>query len=647
MEEPTFESERIKELKNERISLQKKTFTKWINTFLQDNAKVNDLFQDLTDGRVLICLLESISEEKVGRIARGKQRIHKLENVSKALTFLQKSIKLESIGPEDVVDGKQDLILGLIWMIILRFQISKVENESGSKDARSAKDALLLWCQRKTKGYPGVDIRNFTTSWKNGLAFNALIHKHRPDLLDFSELQPSQHRNNLNQAFTVAEEQLGVTKLLDPEDFDCPRPDEKSVMTYVSMLYQYFAKMKNEETGGKRVAKILDVMMDIDRMKQKYQDLVRTLLEWITVKIKWLDDDVPRQSALLQKSMNEFKALRTAEKPKKYIERANIEEMFFIIQTKSNAYRLKPYRPPEGVALSDINVAWQELEKGEHLREIRLRKELARQERLSQLAERFKKKAALRDSWLDEMLNVVKTEETSKSLQARDANVSLKRHEAIETDVKARGIKVKSVKAICDELGAEEYEGYQEIFARQKQIEEKWQLLLERMEKRKLFLVTLSEVNPIISDIEKVSTHLKEVETNLSNEETKRDLSGIDDQIQKHALQESQLTSYKSQIQAIIASSNELRKRGHPQSQLIHDKVQDVTNLLEVVATRSNSKRKALQESRSFHLFKEAVKKECVFIQDKSQLAASREVGKDFVSFIRLQKKLQVLFSLY
>ena len=60
-------------------------------------------------------------------------------------------------------------------------------------------------------------------------------------------------------------------------------------------------------------------MIDIDKMKQKYQDLVRTLLEWITVKIEWLDDDVPRQSALLQKSMNEFKSLRTAEKPKKYV----------------------------------------------------------------------------------------------------------------------------------------------------------------------------------------------------------------------------------------------------------------------------------------------------------------------------------------
>ena len=57
--------------------------------------------------------------------------------------------------------------------------------------------------------------------------------------------------------------------------------------------------------------------IDIEKMKQKYQDLVRGLLEWITVKIHWLDADVPSQLALLQQSMNDFKALRTVEKPKK------------------------------------------------------------------------------------------------------------------------------------------------------------------------------------------------------------------------------------------------------------------------------------------------------------------------------------------
>ena len=67
-----------------------------------------------------------------------------------------------------------------LMLIFAHLQIQDITiKEADDSETRSAKDALLLWCQMKTAGYPNVNVRNFTTSWRDGLAFNALIHKHR------------------------------------------------------------------------------------------------------------------------------------------------------------------------------------------------------------------------------------------------------------------------------------------------------------------------------------------------------------------------------------------------------------------------------------------------------------------------------------
>lgn len=86
---------------------------------------VQDLFQDLRDGQNLICLLEMLSGQNLPR-ERGRMRVHQLQNIQIALNYIKfRKVKLVNIRPEDIVDGNQKLTLGLIWTIILHFQVSR------------------------------------------------------------------------------------------------------------------------------------------------------------------------------------------------------------------------------------------------------------------------------------------------------------------------------------------------------------------------------------------------------------------------------------------------------------------------------------------------------------------------------------------
>ncbi|KTG06347.1 hypothetical protein cypCar_00014476 [Cyprinus carpio] len=159
---------------------EKKTFPNFIEdgfVVRQTQRHVNDLYEDLRDGHNLISLLEVLSGETLPR-ERGRMRFHKLQNVQIALDFLRhRQVKLVNIRNDDIADGNPKLTLGLIWTIILHFQISDIQ-VNGQSDDMSAKEKLLLWSQRMVEGYSGIRCDNFTTSWRDGKLFNAVIHKH-------------------------------------------------------------------------------------------------------------------------------------------------------------------------------------------------------------------------------------------------------------------------------------------------------------------------------------------------------------------------------------------------------------------------------------------------------------------------------------
>nr|XP_051694911.1 spectrin beta chain, non-erythrocytic 1 isoform X3 [Oryctolagus cuniculus] len=640
-----FERSRIKALADEREAVQKKTFTKWVNSHLaRVSCRITDLYTDLRDGRMLIKLLEVLSGERLPKPTKGRMRIHCLENVDKALQFLKEQrVHLENMGSHDIVDGNHRLTLGLIWTIILRFQIQDISVETeDNKEKKSAKDALLLWCQMKTAGYPNVNIHNFTTSWRDGMAFNALIHKHRPDLIDFDKLKKSNAHYNLQNAFNLAEQHLGLTKLLDPEDISVDHPDEKSIITYVVTYYHYFSKMKALAVEGKRIGKVLDNAIETEKMIEKYESLASDLLEWIEQTIIILNNRKFANSLVgVQQQLQAFNTYRTVEKPPKFTEKGNLEVLLFTIQSKMRANNQKVYMPREGKLISDINKAWERLEKAEHERELALRNELIRQEKLEQLARRFDRKAAMRETWLSENQRLVSQDNFGFDLPAVEA--ATKKHEAIETDIAAYEERVQAVVAVARELEAENYHDIKRITARKDNVIRLWEYLLELLRARRQRLEMNLGLQKIFQEMLYIMDWMDEMKVLLLSQDYGKHLLGVEDLLQKHALVEADIGIQAERVRGVNASAQKFATDGEGYKpcdpQVIRDRVAHMEFCYQELCQLAAERRARLEESRRLWKFFWEMAEEEGWIREKEKILSSDDYGKDLTSVMRLLSK--------
>ncbi|XP_034868012.1 plectin isoform X7 [Mirounga leonina] len=382
--------------KDERDRVQKKTFTKWVNKHLikhwraEAQRHISDLYEDLRDGHNLISLLEVLSGDSLPR-EKGRMRFHKLQNVQIALDYLRhRQVKLVNIRNDDIADGNPKLTLGLIWTIILHFQISDIQ-VSGQSEDMTAKEKLLLWSQRMVEGYHGLRCDNFTSSWRDGRLFNAIIHRHKPMLIDMNKVYRQTNLENLDQAFSVAERDLGVTRLLDPEDVDVPQPDEKSIITYVSSLYDAMPRVPDVQDGVKA--------NELQLRWQEYRELVVLLLQWIRHHTAAFEERrFPASFEEIEILWCQFLKFKETELPAKEADKNRSKG---IHQSLEGAVQAGQLKMPPGYHPLDVEKEWGKLHVAILEREKQLRSEFERLECLQRIVSKLQMEAGLCEEQLN------------------------------------------------------------------------------------------------------------------------------------------------------------------------------------------------------------------------------------------------------
>ncbi|KAL4629457.1 microtubule-actin cross-linking factor 1-like isoform X7 [Arapaima gigas] len=231
----------------------------------------------------------------------------------------------------------------------LSSQISEIY-VSGESGDLTAKEKLLLWSQKATEGYPGLRCTNFSSSWSDGRMFNALLHRYRPDLIDMEVVARQSNRENLEQAFEIAES-LGVTRLLDAEDVDVPSPDEKSVITYVSSIYDAFPKIPE---GGDGIA-----AHEVDQRWAEYQSRFSSLLQWTRQHTTLMaDKSFPQNPVELKALYNKYVHFKETEIPSKEVEKGRIEHLYKQLEVWIEFGRIKL---PQGLHPNDLEEEWGKL----------------------------------------------------------------------------------------------------------------------------------------------------------------------------------------------------------------------------------------------------------------------------------------------
>uniref|UniRef100_A0A8C5EJQ2 Plectin-like n=1 Tax=Gouania willdenowi TaxID=441366 RepID=A0A8C5EJQ2_GOUWI len=607
-----------KPLSDERDRVQKKTFTKWVNKHLikvriSSQRHVSDLYEDLRDGHNLISLLEVLSGESLPR-EKGRMRFHKLQNVQIALDFLRhRQVKLVNIRNDDIADGNPKLTLGLIWTIILHFQISDIQVNGQSEDM-TAKEKLLLWSQRTTDNYQGIRCDNFTTSWRDGKLFNAVIHKHYPRLIDMGKVHRQSNLQNLEQAFGVAERDLGVTRLLDPEDVDVPHPDEKSIITYVSSLYD--AMPRTDVLDGMR-------SNELELRWQEYYELVTLLQQWIRHHVMIFEErKFPASYEEIELLWRQFLKFKETELPVKESDKNHSKQIY---QTFESAVHAGQIKVPPGYHPIDVEKEWGRLHVAILERERLLRIEFERLERLQRIYSKVQMESGVSEDQLNHLETLLQTD-----IRLMIAGKPPKHTAEVERELdkadKVIRLLFNDVQVLKDGRHPQAEQMYRRVYhlhERLVNLRSDYNLRLKSTVTTEQVSLKSSQqstmkVRPELDDVtlryvQDLLAWVEENQHRIDEAEWGTDLPTVESQLGSHRGLHQTVEDFKSKIERAKADESQL-------SPLSKDKYKEYLGKLDLQYGKlQNSSKSRLRNLESLHAFVSAATKELMWLNDKEE----------------------------
>ncbi|XP_048483411.1 spectrin beta chain isoform X1 [Plutella xylostella] len=296
--------------------------------------------------------------------------------------------------------------------------------------------------------------------------------------------------------------------------------------------------------------------------------------------------------------------------------------------------------------IHDINRAWERLEKAEHERELALRDELIRQEKLEQLAARFNRKAQMRETWLSENQRLVSQDNFGFDLAAVEA--AAKKHEAIETDIFAYEERVQAVVAVCSELNTERYHDIERVSARRDNVLRLWAYLLELLRARRARLELSLQLQQNFQEMLYILDSMEEIKMRLLTDDYGKHLMGVEDLLQKHALVEADINVLGERVKVVVGQSQrflEAEELGYRPCDpaITVERIQQLENAYAQLVHLAVERRKRLEDSRKLWQFYWDMADEENWIKEKEQIVSVDDIGHDLTTVYLLISKHKAL----